>query len=351
VSDRGERRREHGIDDGGEDSKASGGKKRPLPAADPTATADADVSDGADASCGMPKRARRSSRAQAAARRDTSRQMSMAAAAAQRAAAAATRAKARADKVKIGPDHQADVPAAPSLPSSEEVAQPGEHHQQRSPRGAPLGVESKLAFTCGPGGDRAVDAYLTAVNLCLVRRDGFPLSPMNEELALVAYTEQGGRLEDARRVAMQRIPRVVQFPGAGAAWLKDELCLLARTLSEQKRDFMHISRHVLPHRTTRELVVHYYTRHKQEWMQFGGRKQGLMFDRGLEAPPRISMGPELQVDCLHNLAVTAGDGFPPERRMRDALLSARETMIAAVAQRRADAAAASRRAEAARLLD
>jgi hypothetical protein len=59
-----------------------------------------------------------------------------------------------------------------------------------------------------------------------------------------------------------------------------------------------------------------------------------MLDRGIEAPPRIVLSPETVVDFLRYTAVTAGDGFPPERRMRDAVLAARAEMIDAAASMR-----------------
>lgn len=232
-------------------------------------------------------------------------------------------------EVEIGPEYQAEVPALPSIPHQFADEVPGGGYRRLMPCAGErvLGIESKVMFVCPPGGESALESFLKKVNVDLLRRDGFPLSPMNEQRALEIYFDCNYDVGKARALALVKIPKGTQYPGAGPPWKLDELCVLARTLAESSRNFEHISRNVLPHRSTRELVVHYYTRHKQEWSQFGGRKQSLMFDRGIEPAPRMNMGPELVVDFLHALAQSAGDGFPVERRMRDAVMSARNTLV------------------------
>jgi hypothetical protein len=260
------------------------------------------------------KRARRSSRALAGRRQvpalpPTSRK-------------ATTLTKSIADAVKLGPEYQADVPSLSTTPLL--------------PRDALPPVSSPLVYS--PRNAPAVDTFLATVNNALFRRDGFPLSPVDEERALALYASYHGKQgqeDSARRDTLRAIHRPVVYPGAGPPWTNEEQCLLARTLCERHRDFEYISRHILPARSTKELVVHYYTRYKQLWQQFGGRKESMLFDRGLETPLRIAMCPEMQVECLHNLAVSAGDGFPPERRMRDAILAARTAKLKTVARQHA----------------
>jgi hypothetical protein len=293
-----------------------------------------DEEPGADADGGHKKRARRSVRTQALSRK------TVGSGGDAPAVKSGLSSKPKADAVKIGQDYQADVPLAPSLDSWDALTA-----DERK-------IESPLVFSAEEvGGDSLVEQFLQVVNEGLLRRDGFPMSPINEEKALAVLMANPENLERGRRLALMSIPQENQFPGAGRRWTSDEQCRLARALSEHNRDFEYISRNVLPHRTTKELVVHYYTRYKQQWMQFGDRKHGLMFDRGIEAPPRISMGPELMVDYLRYLAVTAGDGFPPERRMRDAVLSARAKLVHAVTSLRAAEARQKHAAAAAALLD
>jgi hypothetical protein len=283
---------------------------------------------------GQRKRARRSVRTQALSRKP------LGSGGDAMASKSASISKPKADAVKIGQDYQADVPLAPSILSWDALTE-----NERK-------IESPLVFSAeSVGGNGVVERFLQLVNECLLRRDGFPMSPINQEKALAVLMANPGNLERGRRLSLMSIPQENQFPGAGRRWTSDEQCRLARALSEHNRDFEYISRKVLPHRTTKELVVHYYTRYKQQWMQFGDRKHGLMFDRGIEAPPRISMGPELMVDYLRYLAVTAGDGFPPERRMRDAVLTARAKLVHAVTCLRAAEARQKHAAEAAALLD
>jgi hypothetical protein len=228
------------------------------------------------------------------------------------------------EPVKLGQDFQADVPPLTSV-----VAWDTQSEEDRL-------IVSELVYSPRDvGGLPAVESFLAAVNADLVRRDGFPLSPMNEERALALFAKRHGDpnyADDARKDVLRSVQRTVEYPGAGMPWSNEEQCLLARTLSERHRDFEYISRNILPERSTKELVVHYYTRYKQLWQQFGGRKQGMMFDRGLEIPLRISMSPEAQVQCLRSLASTAGDGFPPERRMRDAIFAARAAKIRSAAR-------------------
>jgi hypothetical protein len=88
---------------------------------------------------------------------------------------------------------------------------------------------------------------------------------------------------------------------------------------EHNHDLKYLSRHIFMHKMSVELADRCYTRYMQQWRQHGDIKHGSMFDRRIEAPARI--------DFLQYLAATAGDGFPPERRMRDAVLAARAKMI------------------------
>jgi hypothetical protein len=227
------------------------------------------------------------------------------------------------DSVKLGSNHQADVPPKPSFTSRASMPLEQEF------------VKARLVFSADKvGGDGRVSQFIQLVNESLLRRDGFPMSPIGEETALQAMMSNPGSPERGRRVALMNITQDVQYPGAGAWWTSEEQGLLSRAFSEHSRDFEYLSRHVFAHRTTKELVVHYYTRYKQQWPQHGDSRRGSMYDRGIEAPPRIFTSPETVVDFLRYLAATAGDGFPPERRMRDAVLAARANMINAAAAMR-----------------
>lgn len=225
--------------------------------------------------------------------------------------------------IRIGSEHQADVPKHMVLSAgSAELARAAV-------------VRSTLVFSANEvrGSDETVREFLDDVNAQLLRRDGFGLSPLNEEVALRALFERRGDIASARGLALERVSRTVVFPGAGPPWTEEEACIFAQSLCDGTRDLQHISRHVLPHRSTRELVVHYYTRYKNRRSQFGGGKRSLLRDHGLERVSDTLLEADRKAMCLRDLAFTAGDGFPSERRTRDAVLAAR-TRTTEVARRK-----------------
>lgn len=178
------------------------GRSMPL-----TAAEEAAAEDGARPPA---KRARRGgrggSRKQPVARRAAAK------AAAARSASVAREEEHPADTVKIGRRHQAVVPPWAGTPGG-------------LPRPT-FEMEPKLAFSAVERdgrplvGAQAVDEFLGVVNREVTRRDGYPLSPMDEERALVAYTRCKGRAPAALRRALRDIPRRQELPGAALRGLR-----------------------------------------------------------------------------------------------------------------------------------
>lgn len=84
---------------------------------------------------------------------------------------------------------------------------------------------------------------------------------------------------------------------------------------KSKRSFEALSWSCFPNRTTKELVIHYYTRHKQARTQFGEPYEVTVDadDNGTYVDPPGSMPPtvselKLWFGCAD--AVTDEDGFP-----------------------------------------
>lgn len=231
-------------------------------------------------------------------------------------------AKSRGIAPKIGAEYQAEVPSAP-LPENERTADKAR-------------CESELVFSVQRcKGDSNVSEFLKQLDVEVCKRDGFPLSPIGCEIALTCLASTGGSMSEGIKLALQRVQGASHFPGTGAAWTYDEKCLFVRAMAESSKDFQFISRNVLKNRSTKELVFMYYTHHKQQRLQNGGRKGGLIFDTGKEMTRFLRhLGPERSYLALRSLAVTAGDGFPADRRMAEVvrehrrekvLLSRRET--------------------------
>lgn len=214
------------------------------------------------------------------------------------------------DAPKLGPEHQAEVPAEP-LPRS--------HWTVHTPQ-----VTSELVFSeqaCG--GTTNVNVFVNMVNERLRRRDGFTLAPFAMELALQILCSSKGNVQQAVKEALRKVPRGPYFPGIKKQFKYEEQCLFVRTLAERAKNFSLISRDVLPHRSVSELVWLYYTRHKQLWIQNGGMKGGLILDDGGEKLKRVQLTSERTISSLRNLAITAGDGFPIDSRVNLAVLACR----------------------------
>lgn len=164
---------------------------------------------------------------------------------------------------------------------------------------------------------------LERVNAFLCRRDGFPLSPRGQETVLRMLAQKRGQVVAACEAVLPLVGRGVEFPGAGTGWTNDEKCRYVRAVGETNKNFSLISRTALKNRSTNELVVMYYTYYKQQKLQHGRPSGGLIFDVGTERPYLSRLGPERIAYGLKNLARTAGDGFPADRRMAESVFQYR----------------------------
>lgn len=213
-----------------------------------------------------------------------------------------------------GPNFQADVPDT-VLSKEEQLAYP-------------LEVGSKLVFSesmCK--GSANIDDYLRLLNFEIKRRDGFKLAPYTLEIALELLCENKGDVKQTIQKALLNIPRAPFFPGIKGHFKYEEQCLFVRALSEMSKNFVLISRTVLPERSPSELVWLYYTRHKQLWIQNGGNKCGIIVDDGGEKLKRVPLNSERTLASLRSLATTAGDGFPIDNRVAVAVLQCRRACL------------------------
>lgn len=226
------------------------------------------------------------------------------------------------DQTKIGPDHQVD--ALPAKPPME-----GRLVGGRLVPIDPVTINSKLVYSCAKGG-KPLDTFLALVRAEVEGRDGFPLSPWNEERALLSWMEKDCHAEDAKRLALMRIPRGLAYPGSSKPLSRDEAMTFAAFIGQEfdhlEVMFRQMSKSVLKTHSIRDLIVHWYTGYMPMGRNVPGSRTGYMVDLGVEARPPVAMRPNLAIECLHVLAATAGDGFPPERRMRDAILEARANL-------------------------
>lgn len=173
-----------------------------------------------------------------------------------------------------------------------------------------------------------MDKYLAELDRDVRLRDGFGMAPYAMEVALELYFSDRRRGEPPRRAKiLGRIPRGPYFPGIKGHFKYEEQCQFVQTLGERAKNFRMMSREVLPHRTTSELVWLYYTRHKQLWMQNGGMKDGQIVDDGGEKLKRVGLTAERTVRAIRNLAVTAGDGFPVDSRASLAAMAYRKGIL------------------------
>lgn len=220
--------------------------------------------------------------------------------------------KSRGKPPRIAPEFQADVVPHPVLDAAMTTSESW--------------VLSPCVFSPAMcGGNEIVTRFLDRINGEMVCRDGFPLTPVAMEIALVSLAGNKGRINAAITSALPQIPRGLFFPGAGKPWQHAETSLFVRALAERAKNFHYVSRHILTNRTTKELVITYYTYYKQQCYQNGGPKQGFIFDDGGRdaSVGRTFLGQTRKVTALRNLAVTAGDGFPADQRMADAVLEFR----------------------------
>lgn len=218
------------------------------------------------------------------------------------------------DTPNIGAEFQADVPAGPLPP---------DFWTKHPPQ-----ILSKVVYDESKiGGPKAVDMFLRNMNVKKRRRDGFPLAPYAAEVALKKLYGLRGDPVHALKTAMRILPRGPFFPGIKGYFKYEEQCIFVRSLAERSKEFGQISREILPHRSTSELVWLYYTRHKQLTMQNGGIKNGLVLDDGGEKLKRVELRTERMVSSLRNLATTAGDGFPVDSRVERAVLACRRVMV------------------------
>lgn len=215
--------------------------------------------------------------------------------------------------VEIGEDRQASIPK-----------QRGKDYWMANA----VTIESKRMFSSGMcGGDKKVEAYLHSVNTHLRRRDGFELAPFALQVALDCFAAAKGHADAALKACIRKLPRGTYFPGIKGPFLYEEQCKFVRTLAEREKNFLYISRYVLPKRSVSELVWLYYARHKQLWLQNGGYKNGQVLDDGGDKLKKVSLTTLRAIGALRSLAITAGDGFPIDGRAQQAITAVRRGMV------------------------
>lgn len=220
--------------------------------------------------------------------------------------------KSRGSEPKIGSAFQAEVPL--------KVVEEGKRNAEMTR------CESQLVYSlelCGGDIDK-VDKFMKKVTATLMLRDGFGCSPNGEEAALRRFCMHKGDEQLALQETCKEVSSAHKFPGVGKAWTYEEKCLFVRAMAERAKDFRYIAHEVL-NRKTCEVVNMYYTYQKQQNLQHGMRANGYIFDTGDELTeflPRL--GPERISLSLRCLAMTAGDGFPADRRMAQAIRTARD---------------------------
>ncbi len=211
--------------------------------------------------------------------------------------------KSRGNAPKVGPNYQVEVPAE-ILPEADRT--PEMVHVASESVFAPLMCKSEEQIT----------QFLHSVDVELRKRDGFPLSPSGQEIALQILAKYKGEIETAHQEAVRSVGVGREFPGAGKPWSYEDKCLFVRALGETSKDFSYMSRYILKDRSTSELVFMYYTYHKQQKLQHGSRAGGNIFDTGSEPLTFLpKVGPDRVPAAIRSLAKTAGDGFPADRRV------------------------------------
>ncbi|KAI0563098.1 Homeobox-like protein [Gracilaria domingensis] len=228
--------------------------------------------------------------------------------------------------VQIGENHQADVPEKTLT------------EQQRKQN--PPVVSSKLVFSVRAcGGDTVINRFLSHANTRSRQQRGFDLAPFQMEVALEQLTAcKGNEIQAVQRIK-QRLPEGPYFPGLKRVFGYEELCSFVRALEERGKNFEHISRYLLPHRSTSELIWMYYARHKQLRMQSCSRLREENFkDNGLSALKMLPMPVTRAVSAVHSRAISVGDGFPLDSRVQRMFLSLRQVVAERELKRRNDEA-------------
>lgn len=201
----------------------------------------------------------------------------------------------------------------------------------------PVQVLSPLVFSealCH--GNHKIDSYLRKINNHVRRRTGFELAPFAKELALEHLAKYGSEESRAIQATLRSLPAGPYFPGIKGPFRYEEQCIFVRTLAETAKNFGYIARHVLPGRTTFELVWLYFARHKQLWLQNGGLKDGQILDDGGEKLKRVPLTTERTISALRSLAITAADGFPIDNRALQAITAVRRGILQREKKRRDD---------------
>lgn len=224
--------------------------------------------------------------------------------------------------VNIGEEYQADVPLRP-FTDSERKANP------------PI-VASKQVFSLQAcGGETSVRRFLVRMNAQCRQYRGFDLAPFAMEVALEQLTAcKGNEIQAVQRVK-ERLPEGPYFPGLQHLFTYDELCSFVRALDERGKDFEHISRCLLPERSTSELVWMYYARHKQLRMQscIGMSDDQFKEDNG-EAIKSLSISAERALEAVRGLALSPGDGFPMDSRVQLSFAACRRGIMERERKRR-----------------
>lgn len=213
--------------------------------------------------------------------------------------------------VQIGEEYQADVPLVPLSESEREKNPPV--------------VTSKLVFSVlDCTGDATIDKFLAHLNTQARRSTGFELSPFALQIALEQLSACKGNEVQAAQGIKERLTPGPYYPGLKRSFDYEELCAFVRALEERGKNFEHISRYLLPSRTTSELIWLYYTRHKQLRMQSGSGLQGTQFvEDGGEAMKRVPISASRAISAYRFLATSVGDGFPMDCRVQLAFSACR----------------------------
>lgn len=220
--------------------------------------------------------------------------------------------KSRGNAPKVGVLYQAEVPTLPISEDKRTVDM--------------TRCASEMVFSIEQsGGKEKIENFLKKLTVTLVLRDGYGCSPNAEEIALQLLTKNKGDADEALHQTCKKVTGGSNFPDVGNPWTYEEKCLFVRAMAERSMDFGYIAEHVLK-RPPSQVVNMYYTYQKQQNLQHGMRANGYIFDTGEELTeflPRL--GPERISLALRCLAMTAGDGFPADRRMAQAVKMARDS--------------------------
>lgn len=207
----------------------------------------------------------------------------------------------REDITPVGPDFQADVPEwTGKLVEQKEFEN----------------VESDCLFRANDFPEGLVEKYLKRCNNHLVRRSGYPLSPMAEHRALRELSKEKGMVDLAIKRVLENVAKYALYDGEGEPWTDAERTLLLRTFANVGHDFEHMSRYVFKNRPTSEIVVYYYSRYEQIYKHHGGNNVGDMYDHGDRKSYATDRSTAAQIKALQGLAASAGDGFPPIQHVK-----------------------------------